>query len=221
MSDDSLGLLLDISMVNSEAAGGLETSQSQSQIHQSPCIGPCRKTYNEATRSVDMLECTSCQGWLCFQCLPYNKTEKKMLSKPEIQWICATCLKTPQQQHMTHMARLGSIKLKLDRALELFTTSFKTLSTQLEKKADKEVVESLSTKLSHVQLEVDELKSSQQHAVDKRLDSYVSELEAREDRKHNIIAFNIDESDSADGMTRKTEDMEQVNKIHFSNRCKS
>lgn len=111
------------------------------------------------------------------------------------------------------MARLGSIKLKLDRALELFTTSFKTLSTQLEKKADKEVVESLSTKLSHVQLEVDELKSSQQHAVDKRLDSYVSELEAREDRKHNIIAFNIDESDSADGMTRKTEDMEQVNKI--------
>ena len=74
------------------------------------------------------------------------------------------------------MARLGSIELKLDRALELFTTSFKTLSTQLEKKADKEVVESLSTKLSHVQLEVDELKSSQQHAVDKRLDSYVSEL---------------------------------------------
>ena len=196
------------------ANSGIDSSQTQFNNTQTPCIGPCRTIYNEATRKIDLLHCSSCQGWMCFKCLPYTKTEKKMLCKPEIQWRCLTCIKQAPHQPQIQtqamdskdMTRLSSIESKLDKALELFTTNFKRLSKEMEKKADNEVVESLRKELSDVQIELHELKTNQQKSIDKKLDSYVSELEAREERKLNFIAFSVNGSDSADGMMRKKED---------------
>lgn len=67
-----------------------------------------------------------------------------MLCKPEIQWRCLICLKQAPQQPQIQtqaleskdMTRLSSIESKLDKALELFTTNLKSLSKEIEKKAD-------------------------------------------------------------------------------------
>ena len=180
---------------------------SQQSLSYTTCIGPCQTKYKESNRQVDMLECSVCDGWMCFKCLSFNKTEKKMLSKPEIQWKCPSCVKNKmpmQAQSENSLARLVSIESKLDKAILI-------MADKLEQKADRQEVQSLQTQLSSVQSDVEQLKKST-HVADMGVDSCLGELEAREERKLNVI-IDVGESDSADGNIRKKEDTEHVHAI--------
>ena len=98
------------------------------------CIGPCGTMYKIS--SVDMLECDCCGGWMCYKCLPCNKSGKKMLSKSEIQWKCPSGLNS---QHVGRCAngsasdrkaqaqlpvdKLASIESKLDQTMQMLAAS--------------------------------------------------------------------------------------------------
>ena len=40
-----------------------------------------------------MIECCSCEGWQHIKCLPYTKTQVKLLTIDEILWKCDACCK--------------------------------------------------------------------------------------------------------------------------------
>ena len=204
---------------SASASGNAGSTQSQSHaLTHTKCIGPCQTKYKDSNRVIDMLECSVCSGWMCFKCLAYNKTEKKMLCKPEIQWKCSSCVKLSVQgqvqgQAEIPLAKLASIESKLDKAMLMFQNSFQIMADKLDKKADRGEVELLQTQLTAVQCDLDKLKSTQHvvaAAAETGVDSCISELEAREERKLNLVIFNVGESDSADGIIRKKEDTETV-----------
>ena len=114
-SEDSV--LSELSSQSQVSRPTVDGHSQQSPSH-TTCIGPCQTKYKDSNRQVDMLECSVCEGWMCFKCLSFNKTEKKMLSKPDIQWKCPSCVKFPMQaQSENSLARLVSIESKLDKAI--------------------------------------------------------------------------------------------------------
>ena len=108
------------------------------------CLGPCNVNLDGTTLKVDMLECGNCGGWMCFNCLPYNKTEKRMLAKPEIHWKCPSCSQNPkanQSHYQVSLPRLDSIEKKLDQPLDLFNKSLVGITSALDRKADRSETE--------------------------------------------------------------------------------
>ena len=52
------------------------------------CIG-CQTRYDDDS-DIDMVHCHMCNGWQGFDCLPYSKTERKLLTHEDIEWKCQT-----------------------------------------------------------------------------------------------------------------------------------
>ena len=158
---------------------------------------------------------------MCYKCLPYNKTEKRLLSKPEIQWKCP-CLKSQHinrcanggdqdAQAQLPVARLASIESKLDQTMQMLAASVQQLNSKLELKADKSEVDKIQTQLTTVQSELNLLKRNQEIPVNASIGPCVNEIMDREERKTNAVIFNIQESDSADADIRRNEDVNLVN----------
>ena len=95
----------------------------------------------------------------------------------------------------------------------MFSETLDTVKRDIDSKADKKEVQTLETKLDHttkgLESQMEYLKSRLED-MKSRVTVDMTELQARENRKLNLIFFNVPESDSVDADIRKDDDKSTV-----------
>lgn len=146
----------------------------------------CGQAINEHD---DGIQCEVCNFWYCIECSGMSKTFYSELVKPELNenfiWYCNGCKKAiPGVRKVLHLvSSMKDSQDKMDKRLEV-----------MESKIDKVY--------NHAAL-----------SVEFRIDQAIFDFKERENRKSNVILYNVPESNSQDQEQRKVEDSEAVSKV--------
>ena len=177
--------------------GGGKSKGRKSATVKFPC-GHCNKT----TSGSSALMCNICEMWHHTDCIEGMTGDmyKNMLSMKEVLgytfFLCAKCEKVHKKmwQTVNKMGqRLDSVEKRLDeieKAIKMNSEKHQETVKKVEK------VETLSAVNS------EKVKSS-----------VLSEVQEQENRKTNIVVYNLEESNKDEGEARKVDDLGHINQI--------
>ncbi len=205
-----------------EASANKQHDSDTDEEDPSPC-GRCRKL---VVRGDEALTCDICSQWFHTKCERVTKAQYKQLAakgKSNLHWFCDTCniLQTGVIRQVAILnAEQSKFKQRLDD-LEKKAADKKEVQKELEKKADKEDMQKLEQRVTTL-----EEKAEKENTQDSEnpgpstssgggntMDQVIKEMKDQDDRKNNIIFFNIAESKSKDMNERTKHDKEEVKEI--------
>ncbi len=187
----------------------------------SPC-GRCRKM---VIRGDEALLCDICERWFHIKCERVNKGQYTQLSKKtksNFHWFCDGCdiIQTGVIKQMTLLkAENSEFKRRLDD-MENTKVDKEDLQKEMEKKADKYDLKKLEERVTTIEGKqeapgnqdtsnpVPSTSSGQQNA-----DDVIKEIKEQEERKRNVMFFNLPESKAQDMNDRTKHDKEEVKEI--------
>lgn len=180
--------------------GSQTLSQEQEELDASILICKyCHGSFN--AENDQLIECERCEDWVCFNCSKLSQTQYEVLTDDDdtqLHWYCVECLAPA----ITAVKTDNSIEEKCKQYFENF-------------KAD--VVELVDSKVQPVRDELDAFKSEQtktnqevQDQVNKctraAASCAVKEIQDREERKYNVILYQVPESEESEPLARKDQD---------------
>ena len=161
-----------------------------------------------------LIECERCGEWECFDCSNLMVTEYQVLtsSKAKIHWYCASCNEAAVKAVQTD-------KLIEEKCKEYFVTVRKEMA-EIKDELDSKIsgvdtrLEDVNKKLKQEIKDLRDQLSEQSSGFDQKIDDKLSnsaqksieEMSWREERKLNIVIFNVVESVSTDVEERKEHD---------------
>ena len=215
----------------------MSKTRSGKSAKSDPC-GICQVIF---TSSDDMMMfCDRCEKLICLQCAQITKSQYEFFTAEDNRnishlWFCSNCL-TPAA---TSVKTDNSIEEKCKVFFKKFDDKYKSEIANIKKDIagiQKEIVDSKGTtsqeveelqkQLSDHKEQVDdklkeigaldvkaEIKKEVKAAMDNSTESAINEIKEREDRKLNLICFNIEESSKDSGEERKQEDLNTITSI--------
>ena len=162
-----------------------------------PC-GNC----NKSTSGCAALKCNICEMWHHSECIPGMSKEgyQQMLSMKESMgysfFLCGKCEKVHKKtwQAVTTMGK----------RLDSFETRLEKVESRLKEYEEKH--EATSKKVESVEAKTAASASNVQTSV-------LSEIQEQENRKTNIVVYNLKESDDDDGTARKDHDLSEIGSL--------
>ena len=142
------------------------------------------------------IQCERCEGWSCITCSKLNDAEYDALSGENllIHWYCVDC----------NQAALTAVKT--DNLIEEKCKHYMfQIQDELETK--------MTNEFTKVREELNSLRHEQEQYIDKKVDERMNEMQNREERKNNLVLFNIPESEHADGADRKQDDRQFIDNV--------
>ena len=207
-----------------EAAKQNENSDTDEE-DPSPC-GRCRKL---VVRGDEAVMCEICSQWYHIKCEKITKTQyKNQASKSKnFHWYCDAC-------DIVHSGIIREVTLvKVQQAkfnqrleeLEKNKVSKEELQEEMEKKADKEEVDRLEKRVSSMEgkqaasgSNVVNEGASCSKSPEEQAEEVIKEIKDQEERKPNILVFNVPESNSSDSADSTKHDKEEVKQL--AKQCK-
>ena len=134
-----------------------------------------------------------------------------------LRWFCQQC----NQQAMKDWKTGNAIEMKCNE----YMTKFKSEITEELRGELQKVEETLEMRISDeiqkVNVRIDELELKREQGTaddseertEEEVEKFLGEVRDREARKHNLVIFNLKESDATDGEERKNFDSECVRKL--------
>ncbi len=163
----------------------------------SPC-GRCRKLVKAGDVAV---ECEICQQWFHAKCEEVSKPQYKILlessqdkdgkKKARLHWFCKTC----DCRSVDFMRGLSFQQGKI----ESLEQRVESVEEDIKKKASKEQVQQLEERVTKIEKKQEEepqpstsgVSSSE---IEKKLKEHAKEQRERDDRKNNLVIFNVPEA---------------------------
>lgn len=142
-------------------------------------------------------------------CARLNKTEYKMLARPDVHWFCPGCI-TPA---LTAVKTDKAIEDRCREFLNKFEDRLVSVENSLESKASKQDVASISQSLKAMDQKIQQLAAAKEPTQITNVEDSVKEIKDRDSRKTNIVWFGIPESVSEEATTRKQEDIDGVKEL--------
>ena len=178
LSKSKNGSSSDMFMMDGKRKSESKSSPLKFLVDETDC--PCR-ICNKLVDSDNSVQCDRCQGWVHQPCSDLDPAAFGMLARIQaqsVQWICAKCLKDrsgPGQDD-----RIASNEAKMDTMMQLI----KTLQVQ-------------SSTLQTQNMAILRFLEKQDEKIDGKIAEKVKEsmeeLKEKEDRKNNLILYNIKE----------------------------
>ena len=172
------------------------------------CKQECMVDDNDS-ESENMIECCSCEGWQHIKCLPYTKTQVKLLTSDEILWKCDACCKfkskTKLNQHNSltqdnHTPPESNFEQTMRQFMLNINTQMNTVLESLKLKADKSELVVIKQDIQQMNNRISTLEVSKQPSNTAGIETMISEalIEEREKerRKLNLTVGGLPESTS-------------------------
>lgn len=180
-----------------------------------------------------LLYCGRCEQWVCRKCSKATAAEYDMINKKSsiVHWFCSDC----DEEAMIAIKASNLIEDQCKAYIESLEHKLQELNAKVEALTDGSVVADLNKRLTELSEQVENLQEPLSKKED--MDTYiheqvntevnqklsdttakaanisVQEMTQRENRKSNIVFFNIPESNSDDVEVRKADDLKHVTEI--------
>ncbi len=187
----------------------------------SPC-GRCRKM---VVRGDEALACDICEQWFHIKCERVTKSQYKQQvakGKSNFHWFCDTCniLQSGVIKQMTILkAEHSQLKERLDKLEETRATK-EELQNELEKKANKDDMESLEQRVATLEgnngtpgLPGNQDNQGPSTSGTDQAKEVIKEIKDQEERKLNVIIFDLAEGSSQNNQDNVKHDKEEVKEI--------
>ncbi len=184
----------------------------------SPC-GRCRKM---VVRGDEALMCEICENWFHIKCERVTKPQYKQQvakGKSNFHWFCDTCdiLQSGVIKQMTLLkAEHSRFKERLDE-IEECKASKEDLKAVEEKKADKDDMKNLEQRVTTLEGNQGTSGIQSNHGPSTsgtdQAKEVIKEIKAQEERKLNVIIFNLAEGPGQDNQDKVKHDKEEVKEI--------
>ena len=182
--------------------------------------------------SDQLLQCERCDDWMCIQCTGLNEQQYDLLnvakSKNQLHWYCNVC----NEKAISAVRTDNDIEVKCKQYFDKVSGEINEVRNSLDTRITTEVSK-LKDEIATIRGEIkqtsdgqlraefeafkEEMKSNEARMGDKfeekmneATDASLSEFREREDRKLNLIIFNIPESKKEDGEDRQKDDLEAL-----------
>ena len=173
-----------------------------------------------------MIECGRCAKWECLDCSQMGERFYEMLNDPTIgprtHWFCRNCeepaikaVKTDKEievQCKTYMERFAKV---YEKGMADMKKDIGDIRQTSNKHSDEIAI--LQKECSNNKQEIDSLSKKQgattQETSQLTTNEAVKEVEERQNRKLNVVFFNVEESQNESHEERKNEDAEAVRGI--------
>ena len=202
----------------------LNKDKSQ-EIHDSDAdeeeLSPCGRCRKMVVRGDEALMCEICSQWFHIKCEKVTKAQYKnqtSKTKSNFHWFCDSCdiVQSGLLREMTLMkAEQAKFKKRLDN-LEESKVNKEDLTKEMDKKADKADVENLEQRVTAVEdkqtASVNEGASCSKSSGDDA-EEVIREIKEQEERKLNILFFNLPEHKSGDMADKIKHDKEEVKQL--------
>ena len=162
-----------------------------------------------ASESQNMIECCSCERWQHIKCLPYTKTQVKLLTSDEIRWkydACCKCKrKTKLNQHNSltqenHTHSEFNFEQTMRQFMPNINTKMNTVLESLKLKADKSELVVIKQNIQQMNNRISVLEVSKQPLNTAGIETMISEAlneeKEKETRKLNLAVGGLPESTS-------------------------
>lgn len=166
-----------------------------------------------------LMECERCTQWYCQTCGDITDVEFKSLKRKstKMHWYCDSCndeavsaVKTSQLIEDKCRQYMWDMKDELKGELK------EELKVHVESEIESVKLEIASVKSTSVtQAELNSLKEQMEqklHSTDSAED-VIKEVQERQDRRLNIVVFNVQESEAEDAEQRKKADLDNIRAI--------
>lgn len=165
----------------------------------------CNKTFT--SKRDKLIECERCLKWVCFTCSGLSKDEYKISTRDDskMHWYCLEC-------NAPAVAAVKTDNLIEEKCKQYFDAMKAELATCIQESVDP-IKEDLATFKATQETKNTQFERAIQEKNTQSISESVKEMQEREDRKHNIIFFNIPESQEAEPENRKADDKRMVNEL--------
>ncbi len=202
----------------SSSTSTLKTAVSTTSVTNDP--GPCGRCRKPLQPTDQALECETCHQVFHTQCENVNKTQYNCIAasnkgkgkgKSRVHWYCNTC-DIVTNDWMRSMSTLHANQQVLERRVE-------KLEEKVEKKADLEDVKQIENRVTGLEGKINQIQenpgSSQPSTSSGQGNpsDVIREIKDQEERKRNLVFFNIPESKASDVNDRAKHDKEEVKEI--------
>ncbi len=184
----------------------------------SPC-GRCRKL---VVRGDEALQCEICEQWFHIKCERVTKGQYKQQtakSKSNFHWYCDTCdiIQTGVLRQVTLLnAEHAQFKKRL-LELEQTKANKEDVQKEMEKKADKEDMEKLEKRVTTLEGNQEVLGNQDDQRPStsgvNQAKEVIKEIKDQEERKLNVIIFNLAEVPGQDNQEQIKHDKEEVKEV--------
>ena len=154
-----------------------------------PC--PCR-TCSKDVHGQDGIQCDKCDCWVHYGCSGLSKAEFNFIAKHEsdnLKWVCNPCLKTDSLDTGACLAQQGN---KMDTLFAIV----------LEVQKQNRII-------------LDMLKNERrlEEKIKTQVEEVINDQKEKEEKKNNLILFNIPEGNGEDAQADNKKDTEQVKDV--------
>ena len=169
-----------------------------------------------------MLECEYCEEKFCTECLDMEDDEYKLMTnRQDLHWFCQQCQKKAMMSIKTEKEiedRCNAYCQKVEDRLRSVEEKVKEKPSQVEVKdmIKEELQSNTNRKIIREEIQMYEKRQNRgpiPDAVKLCVDEAIDDYRDRETRKLSLIAFNIEESQSENPQTRKSEDIRHLKEI--------
>ena len=189
----------------------------------------CKVTFYEKDDA--LLQCDRCDKWSCLNCTSLTAEHYKLLNakaSKRLHWFCDTCDTNAMKAVKTDL----DIETKCKEYMGTLRSEMKEIETNFDTRLKQEIgavkremndaKETADKSFQAMKEDIESLKSEKasggveniQQLIDSKLQNLAEEnlreLQDRENRKNNLIFYNITESPKAEAEQRINDDMEQI-----------
>lgn len=165
-----------------------------SDIDEQFSCGKCNKLVKDHDNGV---QCDHCEIWYHANCVGIDNAHYKLIVKlPSMDWICDTCK--------------DAIK---NLKKENYILKNENKSLKEENKVLRERLAALEKRVNEIKVELkDEIMKEVDSSLVKIIDDF-KEVENKKYRENNLVLYNMEESNKADGRDRALEDVEKCHQL--------
>lgn len=211
--------LTDEAHTSQKRSGGALASSGNHDSDDALVCKICKKIF---TSEGDMLvECERCEKWECLACSEMSAAHYRLLNETDINefihWYCKECNGQAVKAVKTERSIEESCKEYMSKFRQEISTEIQAVKTSLDTKIGKEVT-NINKNIADLKKEVNgaELKQVKDKLgrIEEQLEgerqSTLEELWERNERKLNLVVFNMPESNRDEAADRVSDDLEKL-----------
>ena len=169
----------------------------------------CTKVVDSSPKS-EAIECDYCKTWVHFNCSKLTRNEYDFLMNTpltQVLWYCKKCKTDMKNGGNGQDDRISQNGAKIDTFMNIITTMQKEM-TEIKQQMTKVVENTSQTEGAD-----DEKLSSQTAQMQSHVSETLSDQHEKEEKKNNVIVYNVPETAQSDDKTEMIEDLKTVKEI--------
>lgn len=193
----------------SQVSHGMMEDEERENQHSVTASITCKECQQAFVDEQDkLIECDRCKFWECLECSGMDQKLYESLNDdtvgPYIHWYCRKC----KEPAMKAVSTDNEIEVRCEQFFAKFRAEIHE-----EIDAVKRDIENLKSESRNQKNEMSTLKSELEVKSQLTVEQAIKEVQDRQERKLNVVFFNIDESEADEIEQAKQDDLAELRKI--------